>query len=212
MCSSDLAPLVGVRPAGWHVHCSVTSQKPLDKRETAIKLQTWERDLIMKTNKTTSIAAALLIAGLGIAGNANAGGTTSLTVNAKISGVCKVTTAPGTLDFGTIDPSGASNATASTTFVMKCTNGVTSTAATDNNGLNFSTTKRIQHSTTATAFLPYAITYSNDTGFAGAGFAAAAASQTVTVNGTITPAQFQNALATTGAQVYADTVTITVNP
>jgi hypothetical protein len=49
-------------------------------------------------------------------------------------------------------------------------------------------------------------------GFAGAGFAAAAPSQTITINGTITPAQFAPALITTGAQLYADTVTITVNP
>ncbi len=156
--------------------------------------------------------AVLLAAGLGMAAGAFAGGTTPLTVNAKISGLCKVTTAPGTLDFGTIDPSGGSNATAIATFAMKCTNGTTSTAATDDNGVNFSVTKRMKHSVTATAFLPYAITYSNDTGFSGAGFAGAAASQTVTINGVITPAQYAGALATTGAQVYADTVTITVNP
>ena len=166
----------------------------------------------IKNIKLTAVAAALLVAGFGISTVAQAGGTTSLTVNAKISGVCKVTAAPGTLDFGTIDPSGASNATASTTFTMKCSNGTTSTAATDDNGLNFSTTKRLKHSVTATAFLPYAIAYSNDTGFAGAGFGGASASQTVTINGTITPAQYATALATTGAQVYADTVTITVNP
>ena len=165
-----------------------------------------------KNIKLAALASALLSAGLIMSSGAFAGGTTSLTVNAKISSVCKVTTAPGTLDFGTIDPSGGSNATASATFVMKCSNGTTSTAATDNNGLNFSGTKRMQHSVTAAAFLPYAISYSNDTGFAGAGFGGAAATQTVTINGTITPAQFAGATATTGAQVYADTVTITVNP
>jgi spore coat protein U-like protein len=167
---------------------------------------------IVNNNKLTTLTCAMLMAGLAMSSGAFAGGTTSLTVNAKISGVCKVTTAPGTLDFGTIDPSGGANATATTTFVMRCSNGVTSTAATDNNGLNFSTTKRMQHSVTATAFLPYAITYSNDTGFAGAGFAGAATSQTITINGTVTPAQYAPATATTGAQVYADTVTITVNP
>jgi hypothetical protein len=165
-----------------------------------------------KIVKLTSLTAVVLSVGLIMSTGAFAAGTTPLTVNAKISGVCKVTTAPGTLDFGTIDPSGAANATASTTFVMKCTNGVTSTAATDDNGLNFSVTKRMQHSVTATAFLPYAIAYVNDTGFAGAGFAAAAASRTVTINGTITPAQYGGALQTTGAEIYADTVTITVNP
>jgi spore coat protein U-like protein len=164
-----------------------------------------------KNFKLTTLASALLSAGLVISTAAIAGGTTPLTVNAKISGVCKVTTAPGTLDFGTIDPSGAANATASTTFVMKCSNGTTSTAATDDNGLNFSVTKRMQH-TTAGNFLAYAVAYAGDTGFAGAGFGGAAATKTVTINGTITPAQYAGALATTGAQVYTDTVTITVNP
>lgn len=166
-----------------------------------------------KNIKLTTLASALLSAGLIMSSGAFAGGTTSLTVNAKVSGVCKVTTAPGTLDFGTIDPSGGANATATATFVMKCSNGTTSTAATDNNGLNFSAgSKRLQHSVTATAFLPYSVAYSNDVGFAGAGFGGAAATQTVTISGTITPANFAGALATTGAQVYADTVTITVNP
>ena len=153
-----------------------------------------------------------MIAALLVSTGVAAGGTSPLTVNAKILSVCKVTTAPATLDFGTIDPSSAVNATASTTFVMKCSNGITSTAATSNNGLFFSVTKRMRHSASATSFLPYAISFSNDTGFAGAGFSAGAASRTVTVNGTITPAQFAGARATTGAQVYRDTVTITVNP
>jgi len=168
---------------------------------------------VTKSINMTALASAVVAACLTMSTSAFAGGTTPLTVNAKISGVCKVTTAPGTLDFGTIDPSGASNITASATFVMKCTNGTTSTAATDNNGANFSGGfKRMQHSATGTAYLPYAITYSGDTGFAGAGFGGAAATKTVTINGTVLVADFAGALATTGAQVYADTVQITVNP
>ena len=166
----------------------------------------------VKSIKLNTLASAVLAAGLAMSNGALAGGTTPLTVNAKISGTCKVTTAPGTLDFGTVDPSGVANATATASFVMKCSNGTTSTAATDNNGSFFSGTKRMQHSVTATAFLPYAITYSNDTGLVGTGFGAGGATQTVTINGTITPAQYAAALATTGVQVYADTVTITVNP
>jgi len=170
----------------------------------------------MKTKATAlkyTALAPIVMASIGItmSSTAFAGGTTSLTVNAKISGVCKVTAAPATLDFGTIDPSGGANATASTTFTMKCSNGTTSTAASDDGGLNFSGTKRLQH-TVAGNFLGYAIAYSNDTGFSGAGFGGATASQTVTINGTITPAQYGSALATTGVQVYSDTVTITVNP
>jgi hypothetical protein len=168
--------------------------------------------MLNKTFKLSAVAAILADAGI-LSTNAVAGGTTTLTVNAKITGKCMVTTAPGTLDFGTIDPSGSSNVTATTTFAMKCSNGTTSAASTDNNGLYFSAgSKRLQHSVTTTAYLPYGIAYTGDVGFAGAGFAAAAASQTVTITGTITPANYNNALATTGAAVYADTVTITVNP
>ena len=163
-----------------------------------------------KEMKFSAVVSAIVAAGFVLSTSAYAGGTTPLTVNAKILGTCKVTTAPGTLDFGTIDPSGGANATASTTFIMKCSNGTTSTAATDNGGLNFSVTKRMKHSVTATAFLPYSIAYSNDSGFVGTGFAST--SQTVTINGTVTPANYAGAVATTGAQVYADTVTITVNP
>jgi hypothetical protein len=139
-------------------------------------------------------------------------GSNSLTPSATVVGQCKVTSPPGILNFGTIDPSGIVNVTASTSFSMKCTKNTLSTAASDNGGLNFSGTKRMKHSVTATAFLPYAVVYSGDTGFTGQGFGAAAAAQTVTVTGTITPAQFQRALVTTAAQLYSDTVTITVNP
>lgn len=161
--------------------------------------------------KLTALATAALAAGLFLSPNAFAGGTTPLPVQAKILSVCKVTTAPGTLDFLTIDPSSVANATATTSLIMKCSNGTTSTAATDDNGLYFNVTKRMQH-TTVGNFLAYAVAYVNDSGFAGTGFGGAATTRTVTINGTITPAQFQNALATTGAQVYTDTVTITVNP
>ena len=138
-------------------------------------------------------------------------GSNTLSLSTNVIGTCKVTAPPGVLDFGTIDPSGGSDITASTTFAMKCTKGTISTAASDDGGLNFSGTKRMKHSVTATAFLPYAITYSGDVGYTGQGFGVALA-QTVTVNGTVTPAQFQNALVTTAGQVYSDTVTITVNP
>lgn len=162
--------------------------------------------------KQAVLKAAVAAALLGVSGFALASGTTSLTVNAKILGTCKVTTAPGTLDFSTIDPTGASNATASTTFAMKCTNGTVSTAATDDGGLHNSSGKRMQHSATGSAFLPYSISYSNDTGFTGAGFSGGAGTRTVTINGIVTPANYADALVTGAAEVYADTVVITVNP
>jgi hypothetical protein len=139
-------------------------------------------------------------------------GTNTLGTSSVVVGTCKVTSPPGVLNFGAIDPSGVSNVTAATSFAMKCTKGTVSTAASDDGGLNFSGTKRMKHSVVATAFLPYSLNYSGDTGFAGQGFGVAALAQSVTVSGTVTPAQFQNALVTQSGQVYSDTVTITVNP
>lgn len=141
-----------------------------------------------------------------------AAGSNTLNLAADVIGTCQVTTAPGVLNFGTIDPSRTSNVVATTVFSMKCTKSTVSTAASDNGGLHFSGSRRMQHSANASAFLPYSIVYVGDVGFTGQGFGGAAAAQTVTVQGTITPTQFQNALVTTGGQVYADIVTITVNP
>jgi spore coat protein U-like protein len=142
----------------------------------------------------------------------NAAGTNAATASAFVAGQCKVTSPPGTLNFGSIDPSGGVNVTATTSFSMKCTKGTLSSAATDNGGSNFAGTKRMKHSATPTVFLPYAVAYGGDSGFTGQGFGVGAAAHTVTVTGTITPAQFQNALVTVAGQQYSDTVTITVNP
>ncbi len=143
---------------------------------------------------------------------ADAAGNNTLTTSASVTGRCKVTAAPGMLDFGNIDPTGSSNAVASSTFSIKCTKGTTSTAASDDGGLYFSATRRMRHSVNTTSFLPYAISYIGDAGFTGHGFGAAALARSVTITGGITPSQFQNAFVTAAGQVYTDTVTITVNP
>ncbi|MBV8210797.1 MAG: spore coat protein U domain-containing protein [Burkholderiaceae bacterium] len=158
------------------------------------------------------IASMGLLAGATLPNKASAGGTTTVTVNAKVKGACKVTSAPNTLDFGMIDPTGTANAVATTTFVMQCSKGITSTAATDDNGLHFAGGTKQMELSSGGSFLPYSIGYSGDSGFTGAGFGSGAASKAVTVTGTITPAQYSNATATAGSQVYTDTVTITVNP
>jgi hypothetical protein len=166
-----------------------------------------------KNIKLTALASAVLAAGLFMSTSASAGGTTTLTVNAKILATCKVIAAPATLQFGTIDPSTASNIVVTTTFTTSCTTGTAETASTDNSGLHaVGAQKNMQHSTIPAALLAYGVAYTGDTGFTGTGFGAGSTTRTVTVTGTITPAQFQNATATTGVQVYADTVTITVNP
>jgi len=159
--------------------------------------------------KLTALASAIVAAGFGMAPSAFAGGTTNMTVTATILATCKVITAPAALAFGSIDPSGVANVTATTTFTTKCSNGTTEAASTDNGGANvLAGQKRMQTTAPTGNFLAYGVAYAGDTTFTGTGFAAGAGN-TVTVTGTITPAQFQNAVANT---TYTDTVVITVAP
>jgi hypothetical protein len=162
----------------------------------------------MKASAFVLIGLMLVVPSLSL----HAAGTNAVTTSAFVVGQCKVTSPPGTLSFGSIDPSGAVSVTATTSFAMKCTKGTISTAASDDGGSNFSGTKRMKHSAAPTAFLAYAVAYGGDAGFVGQGFGVAAVAHTVTVTGTITPAQFQNAFVTQSGQQYIDTVTITVNP
>ena len=120
---------------------------------------------------------------------------------------CKFNSAAGsTLDFGNIDPSGATNATATVNLVVRC-GGSAATAAysiTSNDGLHSTgpAQPRLQHTVTATAFLAYTL----NTPLSGT--VPKNTDTAVTLTGTITPASYQNALA--GA--YADTVVLTLSP
>lgn len=164
----------------------------------------------MRGMNASSCAALALLALCALP--AAGAGSNALGTSASVVGTCKVTTPPGVLDFGNIDPSGTSNVTASITFGVKCTRLTVSTAATDDGGLYLAGgVKRMRHSTAPTAFLPYSVAYVA-AAFIGQGFGPSAGAQTVTVNGTITPAQYQDALVTAAGQIYSDTVTITVNP
>jgi hypothetical protein len=158
---------------------------------------------------TQWVRAEVLSMAVGVAPAALAGGTTNLTVTATILATCKVITAPAALAFGSIDPSGAVNVTATTTFTTRCTNGTKETASADNGGNNLlAAQRRMQTTVPVGKFLAYGVAYSGDTTFTGTGFGSAG-SNTVTVTGTITPAQFQNATANT---TYTDTLVITVSP
>jgi hypothetical protein len=158
---------------------------------------------------TVCASAILLVAGLGLSPAALAGGTTNLTVTAQITGVCKIIAPVSALSFGAIDPSGVANVTTTATFTTKCSNGTIETASTDNGGNNaVGAQKRMQTTLPVGKFLAYGITYAGDT-TTGQGFGAAIVANTVTITGTITPAQFQNA---TANATYTDTVVITVAP
>ena len=120
---------------------------------------------------------------------------------------CKFRSGAGsTLPFGAIDPSSLTNAIASVTLVIRCQGSAAtaSYAITADNGL-YGTgpgQPRMRHAVTPTEFLPYTLN-TPLTGTAPKGV-----DTNVVITGTITPAQFQNALAGN----FSDTVVLTLLP
>lgn len=153
--------------------------------------------------KQKLMVAGLCAAGLLASGAALAADTNTLTVNASVTGTCKFNSATSTLDFGALDPSSTSNATASNTTTYWCTKGsVASTTA--GNGLNYSGTSRQLVGPSPTDLIPYSLSLTGGTQ-TGAG---KSTPLTLTMNGGINNSNYINA--TAGS--YSDTVTLTITP
>lgn len=120
---------------------------------------------------------------------------------------CKFRSSATALNFGTIDPSSGSQATASTTVQIKCAGSASSATYSIQAGDGLYSTgpglRRVRNTTTTTEFMPYTLSLSP----ASATIPKNAA-QTITVSGTIAPADFQNA----AVGGYSDTVVLTLNP
>lgn len=120
---------------------------------------------------------------------------------------CSFTTAAGSvLNFGNIDPSSASNATASVSLTIRCSGSGNPVvySITSNDGL-FSTgagLPRLRNATDITQFMPYTLNVPLS------GSTPKNTSTPITITGTITPAGFAGALVGN----YADTVVLTVSP
>ena len=115
--------------------------------------------------------------------------------------------ATASLAFGTIDPSGLSTVTATTSLVVRCGGSAPNAtfAITHDSGL-YKTSPgayRMRHSVTTSAFLGYAVGYSPQTATIPKN-----TDQTIMITGTITAAQYGNAIAGN----FADTVTLTISP
>lgn len=144
-----------------------------------------------------AIPAALLACSCGFAAAAD---STTLAVSASIQAVCKFNTTSYALGFGSINPSGGSNATATANVTYKCTNGTTpSGIAPTSGGLSRTMTDGGTNS--------LAYTLSLGAIAAGSGFGSGE-TKTVVVSGTITPTQFQNAVAAS----YTENVTLDITP
>jgi spore coat protein U-like protein len=152
--------------------------------------------------KSKFLAAGLAVALMSPAVGMAASTTHTLNVSASVNGVCRFDVAgPTALAFGAIDPTSASAATATANVTFKCTNGTTS--AITKAGANDSGGHRLKNGTN---FLPYTAAMTGDAQ-AGTGFAVGQ-EKTVTIDGSIAPADFQNA----PAGAYTDTLTLTITP
>lgn len=140
---------------------------------------------------------------------AQAAGSSSLAVSAVLlsKSNCKFAAGAMVLDFGTLNPSSTSNATATATKGFSCEGAAPIATFTISAGNGLHSTgpgaRRLQHATLATEFMAYALTLSPTSATVLKGSA-----QTLTVTGTIVPADFQNS----PAGVYSDTVIITLTP
>jgi hypothetical protein len=152
----------------------------------------------------------LLASGVAIASlAAHAAGTYSLAIGATVlsKSNCKFTSAAGSvLAFGTIDPSTTTNKTASTVLTINC-GGSAATASysiTANDGLYASGPgqPRLRQTVTTVDFMPYTLSMPVT------GTATKNTATNVTITGTITVANFQNAIAGN----YSDTVVLTLSP
>lgn len=151
--------------------------------------------------------SALII--LLMAAGVMAAGTNTLSITAAVlsKSNCKFKSATSTLDFGTLDPSSPANVNASTTVLFVC-NGSAPNATflvSDDDGL-FETApnaNQMRHATVLTEFLPYSLTLNPTSATVPKGV-----DQTLTISGTVTSADFQNALMGT----FSDTVIITLAP
>lgn len=136
-----------------------------------------------------------------------ASGTLSVSAVVLSASNCKFRPGSGTLlDFGTIDPSSASNKTGSVTMVVRCQGSADPATfiVTAGDGL-YSTgpaLPRMRHTVNVVEFLPYTL----NTPISGT--IPKGVDTNVVITGTTTPAQFQNAIAGT----FADTVVLTLSP
>ena len=159
--------------------------------------------------RLSTALAAVLAAPLALA----APDTATLTVNATVSGICKMSLVGGPMAF-TLDPSTLVNATSNVvTASYKCTKGTPATSFTVGGAAGGTYTSGATAALgallgpTAADLIPYSIDWTVPAAFTGTGFGVGSGSRDVALTGTILNANFTNA----AAGAYTNTVAITVN-
>ncbi len=137
----------------------------------------------------------------------SAGAILSVSATVLSKNVCKFSVHALPLDFQTIDPAATTPRTATQPLEFVC-NGSSASAswfvsADDGQHRSAPGARRMQHQLDAGEFLSYALAVSPQSGIAPKGV-----TQTLTLTGSVAPADFQNA----APGAYLDTVVITVAP
>ena len=151
-------------------------------------------------NRVTAVIAAVFLAAL--VGSASAASNTSVPVSATVIGTCKFLTG-GTMGFGNLDPSLATNVNATVTQpTFWCTKNATYTI-TDDDGLNKTGTTQRLIGASHGEYIPYSFNYTAS----GTG-AGPASTLTMNISGQILGTDYSGA----SQDTYSDTVTLTINP
>ncbi len=159
-------------------------------------------------SRASWFVAAVLFSASGLC-HAAASGQLVVSATVLSKGSCHFRSTPATLAFGTIDPASTVAATAATSVVVRCSGSGNSSTVTYSlaagNGLYplGAGLRRMRHATVPTAYMAYALslTPAGATIPKGQDF-------TITVSGTVAPADFQDA----AAGAYSDTVVLDLNP
>lgn len=161
----------------------------------------------MKQLLTYSLLAFLILSYL--AGLSLAAGNTSVDISAVVlsKSICRFVTNATTLPFGNLDPSNPVAVANSTTLTFRCqgsSNPATYLISFDD-GLHATGpgVPRMQHTLNPAEYIPYSISMSPL-----AGTVPKNVNQTLTIDGTISGASYQTAI----AGGYSDTITVSIIP
>lgn len=155
-----------------------------------------------------ALLATAAIAGALLAVSADAANTGTMTLSATVlsKNVCRFSSTATALNFGNIDPTSLAPVTVTLSLSYRCNGSdpVATWSVGSDDGLHETGPgqPRMQHTTNAAFYLPYSLS------FPASGTAPRNVNQTMTVTGTIAPANFAAAIA--GA--YSDTLVLSILP
>ena len=157
-------------------------------------------------SRTLATATVMAAALLGLRAHAANSGTLTLNATVLSKNVCRFVSTATALNFGSIDPTSTSPVTVTLSLSYRCNGSdpVATWAVSSDDGLHETGPgqPRMQHTTNPAFYLPYSLA------FPASGSAPRNVAQTMTVTGTIAPANFAAAIAGS----YSDTLVLSILP